>query len=213
MTNNYWLQSVVGSAVMVTGAAIATPADALTLTGFATFGSQMSGMEVTVNYVDGGSQTAIWQATSPIDGGAFGTGWSLSLAGDSFDTPWNFSTQTGFTQAIASLMINAVPGNTVFDTRSDIFGTPGSASGLPFTVIAGQSPTSFAYSTAIVGAEDDLRGVLTLNWSTGFLGQLEFSADTDNGTDIDPVQAAVPEPTTIAGLGLAAAGLLRWRRR
>ncbi len=213
MMNKYWLQSIVGGVVIGTGAAIAAPAEALTLSGFATFGSQMSGMEVTVNYVGGGSQTAIWQATSPLAGGAFGTGWSLSLAEDSFSTPWQFLTQTGSTQAIASLMINAVPGNTVFDTIFGVEGTPGSANGSPFTVVSGNAPTSFAYSTAIVGAEDDLRGVLTLNWSAGFSGELLFETDTDNGTNIEPVQAAVPEPTTIAGLGLAAAGLLRWRRR
>ena len=80
-------------------------------------------------------------------------------------------------------------------------------------MLSGQSPDTYAYSTDILGAENDLKGLLSLSWNSGFTGQLRFLADTDSGTANDPIQAAVPEPTTIAGVGLAAAGLTRLRRR
>lgn len=204
---------ILASATLLTGLALATPASAFSLSTFETDGSQMSGIKVTANYLDGGSQTATWNPTGPQAGGAFGAGWSLTQVGDTFSFPWTFSTSDGFAQKIASLIINTIPGNTVFDIDPDVEGTIGSFIGLPFTVLAGQSPNTYAYSTDISGAENDLKGVLSLSWNSGFTGQLSFLADTDSGKLDDPIQAAVPEPTTIAGVALAAAGLARLRRR
>lgn len=197
------------------GLTFSSPVQAFSLSGYGTTGDDMNGMAITVDYLGGGSQTAIWKTTGLYAGGAFGSGWSLSLAGDTFSAPWRLVTQAGFTQAIAALRINAIPGNTVFDIDSKAILTPGSAYGHPFTVLSGQAPTAFAYATDIADAQADLKGVLSLNWSNGFLGTMSFRADTDNGTASDPVRAAtaVPEPTTIAGLTLAAAGLMGMRRR
>jgi hypothetical protein len=201
------------SATLLTGLTLSAPARAFSLSGFETSGSQMSGMKVTANYLGNGSQTVTWNSTGAQAGGAFGTGWSLTQVGDTFSSPWTFSTSSGFAQKIASLIINAIPGNTVFDTVLGLEGTPGSFSGNPFTVVSGQAPSAYAYSTDISGAQNDLKGVLSLSWNSGFAGQLSFLADTDSGQADDPIQAAVPEPTTIAGIALAAAGLTRLRRR
>jgi hypothetical protein len=207
---------ILAGATLLMGFTLSQPAQAFSLTGFQTTGSQMGGIQVTANYLGGGSQTALWNPTGLAAGGAFGSGWSLTQVGDTYTAPWTFSTNAGFTQQIASLIINAIPGNTVFDTISETVvdgvptaeGTPGSGDGKPFTVLSGQAPSSFAYSTDIAGAENDLKGVLSLFWTGGFTGQLSFLADTDK-----PIQEAVPEPTTIAGIALAAAGLARLRRR
>ncbi len=205
-----------GGMGFLAGMAIAAPAQAFTLSGFTTTGATMSGMEITVNYLNGGSETVLWKTTGAESGGAFGSGWSLSLAGNSyFGAPWLLETDAGFTRAIASLRINAIPGNTVFDIDDNDYKTPGSAQGFPFLLDSGRGPDAFAYLTDIAGAQDDLKGVLTLQWHQGFWGSMGFWADTDNGTANEPVRAVetAPEPTTIAGLALAAAGFAGVRRR
>ena len=210
---NHLFNGILASATLLTGLTLSAPASAFSLSNFVTDGSQMSGIKVTANYLNGGSQTATWNPTGSQAGGAFGAGWSLTQVGDSFFSPWTLSTSDGFAQKIASLIINTIPGNTVFDIDPDGEGTAGSGSGKPFTVLSGQSPDTYAYSTNILGAQNDLKGVLSLSWNSGFTGKLSFLADTDSGTANDPIQAAVPEPTTIAGVALAAASLTRLRRR
>lgn len=213
MNHPHVLKGILASATLLTGLTLATPASAFSLSNFVTDGSQMSGIKVTINYLGGGSQTATWNPTGSQAGGAFGAGWSLTQVGDTFFSPWDFYTSDGFAQKIASLMINVIPGNTVFDIVADGEGTTGSFLGTPFTVLSGHPPDTYAYSTDILGAENDLKGVLSLSWNSGFTGKLSFLADTDSGKVDDPIQAAVPEPTTIAGIALAAAGLTRLRRR
>ncbi|MBD1930480.1 MULTISPECIES: hypothetical protein [Cyanophyceae] len=86
------------------------------------------------------------RAIAGIDTGkASGTDWGLSCAGDSFTSAWTF---TNLGSEIASLTINAIPGNAVFDTGS-VPSTPGSAFGQPFLVTPGTAPTSFNYSVPI----------------------------------------------------------------
>lgn len=196
---------ILGATVFLAGITATTPAQAFSLNS-ETLGSDMNGMEVTVNFLGGGSETAIWNTTGFQSGGAFGTGWSLNLSGDTFLAPWNLSTSAGFTQAIASLVINTIPGNAVFDIVPVEFLTPDSLRGYPFTVLSGQAPDIHAYSVDILGAQDDLKGTLAMTWANGFTGQMSFQADTDT-------VAAVPEPLTIAGVALAGAGLAGVRRR
>ncbi|WP_017316077.1 PEP-CTERM sorting domain-containing protein [Mastigocladopsis repens] len=208
VTTSVWNKlstSILGVAVLGLGTA-AAPAQATTLTGFQTSGNQMAGMQVTANFLDGGSQTAIWNATGSGAGGTTGTNWSLSQSGDTFTQSWTLTAN----QAITSLTINAISGNTIFDTTFDNNeGTSGSALGKTFSVISGQSPDSFDYSTPIDISVGDLFGELTLNWNNGFTGSLEYVADTDSGTKTDPVKPdpnPVPEPLTVLG-SLAAGGV------
>ncbi len=191
---------------------IAAPSHATTLTGFSTFGDQMAGMKVTVNFMGGGSETNIWGVTGPGAGGAFGTNWSLIQSGNTFTDPWTLDYSGA--GSISSLAINAVPGNTVFDRTNPSSGTPGSAQGKDFSVLSGLAPT-FAYSTPIDISVGDLFGKLSLNWDNGFTrGQLTYLADTDSGTTDDPV--SVPEPGLMVGLvaiGAYGAGSLIKRRQ
>ncbi|MBD1930478.1 MULTISPECIES: PEP-CTERM sorting domain-containing protein [Cyanophyceae] len=212
------LSTGVVGATLIVGTGVA-PSQATTLTGFSTFGDMMAGMKVTVDYLGGGSQTATWGATSnpatsndANSGGAFGSNWSLTQAGDTFTSAWRFN---NLGQSIAKLTINAIPGNTVFDTGSNP-STPGSASGLSFAVQSGQAPTSSNYSTPIDISLGDLFGTLSMSWLNGFTGGMSFKADTDSGTTTDPVQPPidVPEPASaIALLGLGALGVTKRAKR
>jgi hypothetical protein len=152
----------------------------------------MQGMRVTASFLNGYSESLLWTPTNDNSGGVFGSGWSLTQAGNTYGSPWTFS---NFSSGISSLAIDAVPGNTLFDTYPYLDGplqTDGSAEGWSFQVVAGPSPTSFAYADPIDISQGDLFGSLSLYWTTGFAGTMQFIADTDSGSASDPVQPANP---------------------
>ncbi|HAA30369.1 MAG TPA: hypothetical protein DCE56_25125 [Cyanobacteria bacterium UBA8553] len=171
------------------------PSQATTLTGFSTYGNMMSGMRVTANFLNGSSESVLWNSTGNGAGGVFGTGWSLTQSGNSYDSPWTFNSSS---QVITSLVIAAIPGNTVFDTYPYLFGpiqTNGSAEGLEFQSLVGQGPNIYNYSDPIDISAGDLFGTLSLYWNAGFTGTLQFLADTDSGSRNDPVAPRQPEVT------------------
>ncbi|MGB7441282.1 MAG: PKD domain-containing protein [Coleofasciculaceae cyanobacterium] len=165
---------------------------ATTLTGFQTNGNNMSGIQVRASFLNGASETITWIPTNNISGGAFGSSWSLTQSGDTFSYAWSLS-NTGV--GITSLVIDAIPGNTVFDTYPLLEGplqTPGSAEGWEFVTLPGEGPNSYAYSDPIDISQGDLFGTLSLYWSSGFVGDMIFGADTDSGSNNDPVQPQNP---------------------
>jgi hypothetical protein len=176
-------------------AIVTSPASATTLTGFSTLGSGMSGMEITVNFFDGTTQTSVWNATSGLGGGAFGNSWSLTQSGNTFGyfgNNWVFS--SGGESRVAALIIDAIPGNTVFDNVPVNELTPGSADGWNFQLTSGLAPSRHEYSAAIDISQGDLFGRLSLFWDDGFTGAMSFLADTDSGTANDPVTPRDPLP-------------------
>lgn len=208
--------SIVG-ATFITLGTVTTPLHATTISLDQTFGDDMAGMEVTADFLGGGSETATWGVTGSEAGGAFGTDWSVTQSGETFSDPWTFSNSG---QSIASLEINAIPGNTAFDTVYAIEeppSTPGSALGIPFTVLTGPTPDSFAYSDEIDVSKGDLFGTLSVNYNDGFTGTMTYLADTDNGTLDNPV--AVPESSSmlvtlaVGGLGVGLRLLRRQKQK
>ena len=202
---------LVAGATVALSATWAMPSQAATvLTGFSTNGADMVGMDVTATFLGGSSQKVAWSATGASSGGVSGTGWSLSQSGDTFSNRWTLNS-TG--ASIVSLLINAVPGNTVFDNGSSP-STPGSAQGLSFSPISGDSPDSFSYGVPIDISTGDLFGTLTLNWATPFTTTLAYLADTDSGTDNNPVvpMQDVPTPALLPGLIGMGVAALRKRR-
>jgi hypothetical protein len=170
-------------------------ATATTLTGFSTTGADMKGMNITVNFFNGTSQTAVWQALDRPGGGAFGSGWSLTQYGNTFGTyknPWQFSYTGG--SSVSALIIDAFAGNTVFDNIYPQVVTPGSADGWPFELSYGARPDRHAYDVPIDISRGDLFGRLSLFWDEGFWGNMGFFADTDSGTGNDPVRPRYPVP-------------------
>lgn len=204
-------------------------ASATTLTGFMTTGADMGGMEVTVNFFDGTSETQIWAATDAISGGSFGTDWQLTQSGNtfaSFNNPFTFQ-YTG-SSSVSGLYLDAHLGNAAFDILPDITGpnqTPGSADGNYFQLTSGTAPTTILYSLPIDISQGDLFGRLSLEWAApGFTGTMTFLSDTDSGTTFDPITPTgpipalpsppshVPEPSS-STLALLGCMVFFWRRR
>lgn len=186
--------SIVGLTLLLLGV-VAKPSIATTLTGYSTTGEMMAGIQVTASFLDGTSQSVVWTATGQGSGGAYGSGWSLTETGNSFNSPWTL-TNTGI--GITSLVIDAIPGNTVFDNVKTVEITPGSADGWSYQTLSGGSPTSSAYSNPIDISQGDLFGSLSLYWTNGFAGKMLFRADTDSGSANDPVKPKNPAARNVA---------------
>jgi hypothetical protein len=180
--------SIVGLTLTLLGTLV-TPSQATTLVGFSTTGEMMGGMQITASFLDGTSESAVWTATGKGSGGAYGNNWSLSETGNSFNSPWTL-TNNGI--GITSLVIDAIPGNTVFDNVKVQEVTPGSADGWPFQTLIGQSPNISSYSNPIDISQGDLFGSLSLYWTNGFSGSMKFRADTDSGSSNDRVKPKYP---------------------
>ena len=91
----------------------ANPQNIPGLTGFFTTGAMMDGMSVTAYFDDGSSETESWGTTGLVSGGVNGTGWSLSLTGDSFLSSWSFVNDDAGT--LVRLVLDGSSGLTVFD--------------------------------------------------------------------------------------------------
>ncbi|WOJ94287.1 PEP-CTERM sorting domain-containing protein [Congregibacter variabilis] len=191
-------------------------------------GADMTGIEVEVAFLGGGSETAVWGATSTdasvpegegFAGAAAGTGWSLSqqgftLGGNSLiDNSvlglWSFSNFS--TSIFSGFQVRGLPGSIVFDILGPVGpeGTPGSDIGRAFLadpLFPGISDVSYSYSDPFSGP--DLFSTLDVSFAQGFApqSQLSFLADTDS-------VAAVPVPATLLSMALGLGLLLVDRRR
>jgi hypothetical protein len=129
-------------AVTVNYVAVNTPVvSVIGLTGFQTYGNEMTGMTVTADFTNGSSATASWDPTSSTGGAAIGQGWALSESGDTFTSNWSLAV-TDRTLQISSLTLTgfvAVAGievadGTVFDRTLPDQGTIGSSDGHDLSV-------------------------------------------------------------------------------
>lgn len=192
---------------------------------FTTYGSDMAGMSVTATFAGGFSQTLDWATTGAQTGGVSGTGWSLSVSGDTFsNNAWSFANSrmlmTGGQDALTTLVLDGAPGFTLFDILATSVGTPGSALGKPFaSSLTNDSSVVATYSHEVaVGANapvGDLYHLMTVDFTGitggGATGNFTFSQDTDN----DVRRFPVPEPATLAifAFGLAGLGFMLRRQR
>jgi hypothetical protein len=183
---------------------------------FTTDGADMVGMSVTVNFLGGGSETAIWGATGAQSGAAVGTGWSISETGDTFNTnAW--SADFGNLQ-VTSFVLDATTGLTLFDKDFDpLPGTPGSADGRDFaTTLVQDALVQATYSNVVgIGATPpvgDIFHMLTVSFAeveNGTVsGLFDFTQDTDND-----IRIQIPEPAMLPIFGLGLAGLAIVARR
>lgn len=187
------------------------------LTGFATTGADMDGLSITATFAGGFSQTLSWADTGPASGGVTGTGWSLSLTGDSFGGLWSFTNTTS--AQLDLLVLDGLTAFTVFDRTLPSPGTPGSANGMDWNcsivsaaVCLNDVTVTYDYEVSVGGAAavGDLWQTVSVNFgTTGPNGDWSFVQDTDN----DVRQTQVPEPSSLLLLGLALGGLGLFARR
>lgn len=190
-----------------------TPISIPGLTGFSTTGAMMNGLEVTACFSTLGCQTRSWAASGPNSGGVAGTDWSVSLTGDSFDQPWQFTIGDSVGQLL-TLLLDGSNSFTIFDRTEPSPGTDGSAQGRDWdTALNGSTTIDVTYSNPTgIGAAapvGDLFQMVLANFGqTGPRTSFTFFQDTDNDS-----RFRVPEPSSLLLLGLGGLALAFARRR
>ncbi|TPV53835.1 hypothetical protein FJ444_20105 [Aestuariibacter sp. GS-14] len=169
-------------------------------------GADMVGISVTVEFANGSSESAIWQAISATAGGAFGASdWALILDGDSFgeydsvsNTYYGLFNFFNGPFDVVGITLDILSEGFVFDTAFGDASANGSGAGREF--VSSDPQATVSYGSLV---EDELYGTLDISAFVAAGTGLAFMTDTDA-----MAQGEVPAP---AGLLLVAFGLLALR--
>jgi hypothetical protein len=154
---------------------------------FAT-GATAGGMLVTATFTDLTAEAVAWVSDGLGAGHVTGTGWTISISGDTSLNHWTLANTRGV--GMTSLAFDGKPGFTLFDRTLPSPGTNGSSTGKDFAVFSGGmggDVITAAYSgpIALVGAVPvgDIYRYMTVSFSmAGGLASgrtLVYDADTD----------------------------------
>jgi hypothetical protein len=182
------------------------PVNALSVDNHVISGGMMDGMQIVVTFADNSTESDIWSGTGVVSGSASGGDWSLSLTGNSFLSPWMFTSSV----AVKGLSISAFPGDIVFDVIHQPEHTPNSDSGRPFYTINQDLDVSATYSDEVnlQGTfYKDLYATLDISFASDYTGTYQFYTDTDS------VTVPTPAPIFLLGGSLSLLGLAGWRRK
>ena len=189
-----------GAAHGVSVRVITNDADGFTTDSFAsdaTSGAQMTGIEVT-GTTSAGTSTGTWAATGFNSGGMSGTGFALSQSGLTGQNPWTLTVNDGY--QMTGLMLDGLPGTTVFDIDDFFTRTPGTSYGREFEPLgafdglSGRVIATYSGIVSLTGAspQDDVFTRLTLDF-TGLTGgslgagSWMFYQDTDTPSLNSPI--------------------------
>ncbi|MEO9651774.1 MAG: VPLPA-CTERM sorting domain-containing protein [Roseobacter sp.] len=181
-----------------------------------TRGRDLTGMVVTASYLDGTSETVIWNRTSGAWGQSTGSDFSLIFGWKAFEL--------SVTKTLVALSLDAAAGNSIFDTSTstqagiDTYGTKG---GYAFSVYEGDPEgvidVTYSNAFALTGHEraTDAYTLLSIDFS-GLEGGGLLSDDFQFRSDLDSLEVAgdlTPVPLPASMLMFASAfGLLGAQR-
>jgi hypothetical protein len=185
------------------------------LTGFMTTGALMNGLEVTATFSSGFTESVSWAGTGGSSGGVTGTGWGISLDGDTFTASWDVAISDANLGQLRTLLLDGLNTFTVFDRTAPSPGTAGSAQGRDWECFSGLCTDAivtydFEVSLGAAPPVGDLWQTVLVDF---FFPDAVGGADVDHGprtdfqfrqdTDNDSRLTQVPEPGTLALLALA----------
>ena len=193
------------------------------LSGFATSGDEMAGMDAFVTFSDGSIQHANWVATGLATGAASVPGFfTISETGDTFiDNAWTLRNLNS-SLSITHFTLFGAGDDTVFDrSLGGAMGTEGSALGKDFAMAGGNYLITATYSdilnlTGLAPVGDEYVQLdVDFDRSTPFgpNASASFSQDTDSAAVHGTITPVPDSGATAMLFGLGLTGLAALRRR
>jgi uncharacterized protein YfiM (DUF2279 family) len=180
---------------------------------FATTSADMVGMQVTVEFRNGSTDTRLWTAN-----GITGDGWTMThQSGSTFDSPFTLTNERG--NRLIRFTMHGMNSSTIFD-RSVAQSTAGTANGRDLQEYSDERffqdiDVTYFDQVQTIGAPapvGDIFAGMEVAFERGLRRNRSFVFRTDTDTTLNSI-SAVPEPTTSITFAIAILGFCVRRRR